>query len=108
MYQPHRTIQDETPNFIVLGVEILDEFSIDVDDATEKYLDKTIVVEGRLTSIEDNVITINESIQCFLLESVAVNFMENEVLKVKGRFLGYDELFEELKLDQCSIVRNTN
>ena len=26
-----------------------------------------------------------------------------ELVKLKGRFIGYDELFNELRMDQCTI-----
>jgi hypothetical protein len=29
----------------------------------------------------------------------------NDTIVVKGRCIGYDDLLEEIKLDQCSIVR---
>ena len=27
-------------------------------------------------------------------------------VKIKGRFIGYDDLLEEVKLDQCLIIEN--
>jgi hypothetical protein len=36
---------------------------------------------------------------------VSEQVMLNSQVKIKGRVTGYDDLLEELKLDQCLIVK---
>jgi hypothetical protein len=33
-----------------------------------------------------------------------LNLQSNQTVKIKGRFVGYDDLMEELKMDQCQLI----
>ena len=33
-----------------------------------------------------------------------ISFEENLQVKIKGRVIGYDDLLEQIKLDQCTII----
>ena len=37
-------------------------------------------------------------------EKIVVNLSIGQVIKVKGRFVGYDDLLEELKMDQSQLI----
>ena len=66
-------------------------------------MNKAVEISGKVTSINENVITLDEKVSCQLLVSEEV--LLNSQVKIKGRVTGYDDLLEELKLDQCLVVK---
>jgi len=58
---------------------------------------------AEITDIEEDGIILNNSVYCKFDQKFQSNL--NEKIKVKGKYIGYDELFEVIKLDQCSIVK---
>ncbi|WP_271784379.1 OB-fold protein [Aquimarina algiphila] len=105
IYQSHRDIQSEEANFTVNATDIAIEFSKNQDISSEKYLNKTIIVEGELTEIEENSIMLNEVVYSSFDTNVDQSkYTLGMPLKIKGRCIGYDELLEVIKLDQTSIL----
>lgn len=98
-----RDLENEKSEYTVSAISVSNEFSTDPKNATTKYLNKAVEITGKVTSVNENVITLDEKISCQLKspEKVEVGTQVN----VKGRVTGYDDLFEELKLDQCLIVK---
>ncbi len=104
IYQDHRDIDAETPEFTVTSQAIATEFSNDAATAETKYLNKTIMVSGNITEVNAKDITINNTLFCNLNEGYeTTNFKINDNITIKGRCIGYDDLLEQVKLDQCSI-----
>lgn len=98
-----RDLEEETSEFSVSASDVFAEFSINSLMATTKYLNKAVEITGKVTNVTDNVITLDGKVSCQLLVSQKV--VLNSQLKIKGRVTGYDDLLEELKLDQCLIVK---
>ena len=98
-----RDIQTEKSEYITTATDIFTEFSNNSEIPTNKYLNKTVQISGKVTNVVDNVITLDEKVSCQLQvsKSVAVG---SQII-IKGRVTGYDDLLEELKLDQCLIVK---
>lgn len=104
LYQDHRDIQTETSIYDLSSQELLEEFQINSDDSESKYLDKTITVSGNITHVDLQSIVIDDVVFCQFKEKRNFNLKESENITIKGRFLGYDDLLEEIKLDQCHII----
>lgn len=98
-----RDLEKEKSEFNTSAVAIFGEFSANAEMATTKYLNKAVEISGNVTSVNGNVITLDEKVSCQLLVSEKVGV--NSQVKIKGRVTGYDDLLEELKLDQCLIVK---
>jgi hypothetical protein len=98
-----RDLEKEKSEFKISAVAIFGEFSKNSEMATTKYLNKAVDISGKVTSVKENVITLDEKVSCQLLVSEKVEI--NSQVKIKGRVTGYDDLLEELKLDQCLIVK---
>lgn len=103
IYKDHRSIADEAPSFVIKSSEVLNEFSKNIAKAEMKYLDKTIEISGNITQINENNLTIDEVVFCILLDESNTPFLVNDKITVKGRCIGYDDLLEQIKLDQCTI-----
>lgn len=98
-----RDLEKEKAEFNTTSVVVFNEFSANSEMATTKYLNKAVEISGKVTNVNENVIMLDEKVSCQLLtlEKIEVNSQ----VKIKGRVTGYDDLLEELKLDQCLIVK---
>lgn len=103
IYQDHRVIESESAEFVVTSSDLANQFVIDPSTSEKKYLNKTIEVEGNITEHNEFDLTLDDKIFCQFSSKITV---ENNMIKVKGRFIGYDNLLEQIKLDQCSILTN--
>lgn len=84
------------------AVELVVEFSDDLSASETKYFEKIIVVDGLITEIESEGVTLNEGVFCKLND--VIDLKVDDKIKVKGLYIGYDDLFEVIKLDQCTII----
>lgn len=103
LYHEHRDISNEKAVFSITGTKILQDFSVDESKANFKYLDKTVAIKGKITSIDalNKTIIIDEKV--FVLLKKTVEVKQNEVITIQGRVIGYDSLLEEIKIDQAEI-----
>ena len=101
IYQDHRDIKSETPQLEITAPYLLERFKTN-DGAA--LLNKTITVTGVITSLEEGAVTLDESVYASFIEKMS-ELKVNEKLQIKGRCIGYDELFEIVKLDQCSLLK---
>ena len=104
MYPDHRSISEETVSYTLDADSLFNEFTEDSQQAELKYLDQTIIVSGVITSINANSVTISNKIYG-QFETLNSDLKVNDSIAVKGRCIGYDDLLEEIKLDQCSIKK---
>lgn len=106
LYQDHRDIETETAQFTIQSKPLINEFITNAALAEKKYLNKTIEVSGLISEINKTDITIDN----YIFNSFNTDFNRNELkigssITIKGRFIGYDDLLEVIKLDQC-ILKN--
>ncbi|HMC01754.1 MAG TPA: hypothetical protein VKN14_12030 [Flavobacteriaceae bacterium] len=104
VYQDHRNIEKEKAEFVVLATEISNEFLDNPEQASTKYLNKTIEVTGVVTNINDNDLTLDINVFCQFVANIEDEISVGDKIKVKGRCIGFDDLLTELKLDQCTII----
>lgn len=106
LYKGHRSIDSEAADFTITIPQIQQEFSANDSLANQKYLDKTIIVSGKVTTVDQqgNSIIIDEKLTATFGTATAADFSVGKSVKIKGRFIGYDDLLEEFRLDQISIV----
>ena len=78
----------------------------DSETNIKKYADKTIETYGKITSLdlENNAIVLDNKVFLKMTEMISKDLTIQQTVKIKGRFVGFDDLLEELKMDQCIIV----
>lgn len=105
-YKGHRNIAAEKESYTIAATEIFLEYQANEINANAKYLDKTIEVKGNLSSfdVETKSIVINDKLFATFKEELPKTLQPNAKIKIKGRFIGYDALLGELKMDQCVFV----
>lgn len=104
LYKDHRNIEGENAQYSLTAQQIHSEFSIDPIVSQNKYLNKTIEISGNVSEIKENEITIDDMVFCQISEkAIQQEIKLNSNITIKGRFIGYDDLLEQIKLDQCII-----
>lgn len=102
VFRPSRDITTEKPMITLESTELLTGFQ---QDETSLYLNKIIAVEGRVTQISAREIVLDDKVHCsFDIETPKL--AQDTKIVVKGRCIGYDELFEQVKLDQCVLFKS--
>lgn len=106
LYQEHRDIKTENADYLVSIADLQEEFDANDSIANAKYLDQTIQLIAIVTSVDDasKGIVLGKKVYCIFSEKIPTTIVVGTTVTVKGRFLGYDELLEEFKIDQISIV----
>lgn len=106
IYQAHRDIASEKGIYQVTVHAIFQEFQQNEKKANAKYLDKTIEVAGKVTSIdkENKSIVMDDQLYALCSDSIPIALRKLSDVKIKGRIIGYDDLLGELKMDQCTII----
>lgn len=105
-YKGHRDISSETADYVVTISELKKEFTSNGSLAYAKYQDKTIELTAQITTIDGESIgvVLEDKVFATFKDSLPKNIAKGKTLKIKGRFLGYDELLEIFKMDQCSVT----
>ena len=102
LYHEHRDISNEEAVFSVSVKQILNDFLQDENKANLKYLDKSIQITGKVTSIDNTnkTVVLDDRVFVILKE---INIKLIQVILVQGRVIGYDSLLQEIKIDQAEI-----
>lgn len=99
-----RDLESETAAYELNTKNWKMEFTSNTDAATKKYINKAVVVTGVVASIDKNILTLQDGVSCQFITSR--DFKIGEKIKIKGRVTGYDDLLEEIKMDQCLVPIN--
>lgn len=105
-YQGHRDIAAETADFSLTVADLQKEFTANDSLAYRKYQDKTILVSGKSTQMDpgSKTVVIDDKLSATFAAAIPNNVKLGTAVKIKGRFLGYDDLLEEFKVDQATLT----
>ncbi len=105
MFQNHRDIQTEQTDFKLTSRTLKASFLNSTAQSEAKFLNKTIEISGSITELNKEDITLDNSVFCSFQKAIAnPSIMLKSRTKVKGRVIGFDDLLEQVKLDQCTII----
>lgn len=105
-HKPHRDIAGESAKYELKAESLKTEYADNVSTADALYLDQVLQVSGEIEELDATSIKLVGGVFCSLDSNQAAHIEDYAVgtsVTVKGRCLGYDELFEEVKLDNCQI-----
>ena len=97
----HRNIANEKAVTSMDALALQKEFQENETRANTRYLDQTIVIEGTVTAIQNNEITLDDSVLIHFDSEKNEPLPIGVTTTVKGRCLGFDELLELVKIDQA-------
>ncbi|WAC03185.1 hypothetical protein N7U66_06230 [Lacinutrix neustonica] len=104
VYQKHRIIEEETVAFSLNADDLINAFQNNSTLAESKFLNQTIQINGDVSEINTSNLTLNDVIFCsFNADNNLQKTELNTKISIKGRCIGYDDLLEQVKFDQCSI-----
>jgi hypothetical protein len=106
LYQGHRDIAAEEANFTTTVQDIYTSFTENDSLANAKYLDKTIALRGKISHIDvvNKIITVDEKLSARFADKLPDNIKIQDSINLKGRLVGFDDLLEEIQIDQCTVV----
>lgn len=107
VYKSHRNIAAEKEFTTISSIKIQEEFISDAKSSTEKYLDKVVVIRGVVSKIDQTYVILDESVFCQFDDSLENYAKVKDSMTIKGRLIGYDDLLSTIKLDQCSIIKES-
>ncbi|WP_264524620.1 OB-fold putative lipoprotein [Flavobacterium sp. N502536] len=102
VFKEARNIASEIPEFSITTTKLLHDYNSNTEKADSLYLNKTIEITGKVTKETDSVVILENNIFCLFTKKTKDKLLNNKVT-VKGKCIGFDELFQEVKLDQCTI-----
>ncbi|MCB0456783.1 MAG: hypothetical protein R2776_09205 [Flavobacteriaceae bacterium] len=101
LYKSHRNIEAETPSVNVEATQLVAMFTA---GETQNILNKTIIVSGTITEMDVQSVILDDVVHC-VFETFPKNLKQQDKVSIKGRCIGFDDLFEQAKLDQCSLTK---
>jgi hypothetical protein len=102
LYKDVRNVSAEDAAYTLPANKLLAAYTANQQLADSTYLNKTIAIQGKVTQVSDSVLTVDSRVFCGFDLKPDKNSI-NKTVTIKGRCIGYDELFGEVKLDQCTI-----
>lgn len=105
-YKDHRNIATAEVDFSVTVSDLQKEFAQNDSLATVKFQNKVIQIQGIITSVDaqSKSLVIDEKIYAQFDTNLPSSVEVNKKTTIKGRFLAYDDLVEEFKMDQTSVI----
>lgn len=105
IYKSHRNIETEITSFVIAASDLANEFTSDIENSTDKYIDKTLEISGIVTSVDKTSLEVDKRISCYFDKTITNAQLLHKKIIIKGRCIGFDELLNEIKIDQCTVIR---
>ena len=105
--KPHKDYSNMKTDITISSLNFINAFKANSTLATEKYLNQIIFVSGNTTDKLTKSVVLDNGVVCTLDSSSlkALRLIQiNDNISIKGRFVGFDDLFEEIRLDHCFIM----
>tara|TARA_S200000501_G_scaffold316398_1_gene309252 strand:- start:345 stop:749 length:405 start_codon:yes stop_codon:yes gene_type:complete len=106
--KPHKDFSGAQADITLEAAELYEHYQNNLSDANLKFLDKVLLVNGPVTELNSNLVIVGGNIVCSLDSSYVLDtgIKLDDKIFVKGRCIGYDDLFEEVRIDHCFIMQN--
>ncbi len=105
-YKGHRDIAAAQADFSLTVSALQNEFTENDSLATVKYQNKVIQIQGVITNVDvqSKSLVIDDKVYAQFDGNLPSGVETNKKITIKGRFLAYDDLVEEFKMDQTSVI----
>ncbi len=104
VYQEHRNIYTEDPKYILTSDSMFNHFSINQIEANQIYINQVVRIKGVINSISENQLILYPGITCLLDSNINITgVFPKDTIEIKGRCIGFDDLFFEVKMDQTTL-----
>lgn len=103
VHKEHRTIRTEKVDTNTTTIAFYAAFIKGEEAFNSIHLDKAVVLKGLITAIASNRIVLDQKISVTLVNSPTM-LKINKKITIKGRYVGFDDLLEQLKIDQATVT----
>ncbi len=106
--KPHKDFSSAQTDITLEATKLYEHYQNNLSDANLKFLDKVLMVNGTVTELNSNLVIVGGNIVCSLDSSYVLDtgIKLDDKISVKGRCIGYDDLFGEVRIDHCFIMQN--
>ena len=106
--KPHKDFSSAQADMTIDATKLYEHYQNDLSDANLKFLDKVLLVNGIVTELNSNLVIVGGNVVCALDSSYVLDtdIILDAKISVKGRCIGYDDLFGEVRIDHCFIIQN--
>ena len=106
--KPHKDFSGAQADITLEAKKLNEHYQNNLSNANLKFLDKVLLVNGPVTKLNSNLVIIGGNIVCSLDSSYILDtgIKLDDKISVKGRCIGYDDLFGEVRIDHCFIMQN--
>ena len=105
VYREHRRVENLDADYTLSVARMEQEFLKDAAAANIAYGNKVVEVSGTITTVDAaaGVLTIDEKlfVQC---DSPIADLTAGDKVRLKGRFVGFDDLLGEFRMDQAVLL----
>lgn len=106
--KPSIKISEETPEVVISAKNLINDFSSNAESKNIEFLDKIIQISGVITLVESNslskIVILENGIKCEF-SNLDLNLEKGSEVTIKGLYTGYDDMFNELSLIKCNIIK---
>ena len=104
VYQEHRNIYIEEPKYILTCDSLFHHFNINQKEANQIYINQILKIKGIINTVSENQLILHPGIACLVDSNIKINgVLPKDTIEIKGRCVGFDDLFLEVKMDQITL-----
>ncbi len=104
--KPHRDITQEDARHEIEAAEVVKLYQSSEQSANAKFLDHVILIGGEVSEVDSSSITLVSGVYCHMHEEESTaGIKPGDRVDIKGRVVGYDELFGEVRMDFCHFEK---
>ncbi len=102
-YKAHPSIVSQKVDFTGTATTFL----VQIKEHPQKWQHPIVSLKGTITAIDTQGIMLDEIVYCQFKDSTQLaSLQQQQTVIIKGRMIGYDDLLEEVKLDQCILNKH--
>lgn len=104
--KPHRDVQNEDTDLVLSSDSLQMLYGQNQDSANKMFLDQAVVVMGEVQSVEgDSTTTVLLPGAACSMEVDKLSVNKGDKVKIKGICTGYDDLFQEVRIDRGVLIK---
>lgn len=99
---PPKLMNNKSISYKISAKNFYKEFIQNQTQFNKLHMNEVIGLTGVITSVQDSIIVLDGKIVCITTKPYA-HLVPDQLIKIKGKYIGYDELFDNLKLSECLL-----
>ena len=104
VYQEHRNIYIEEPKYILTSDSLFNHFNFNQKEANQIYINQVLRIKGVVNTVSGSQLILHPGIACLVDSNNKINgVLSKDSIEIKGRCIGFDDLFLEVKMDQITL-----